>query len=250
MRGLLPVLPGGSNFTPGGVAPGIYHAAAIAQKLKEIKMTSVVKDDRIQIEKLELGPFGTNAYILICRNTGDSVVVDAPADAGKILELLKETSPKHILITHNHMDHTGALAELKAALGLPVAAHADDAGRLPVSADQLLNDGDVVSCGDIKLSVLHTPGHTPGSLCFLTGNYLIAGDTIFPGGPGKTGSPADFKRIMESLSAKIFVLPDGIQIFPGHGNSSILKKERHAFEAFSARPHDPNLCGDVLWSAS
>jgi glyoxylase-like metal-dependent hydrolase (beta-lactamase superfamily II) len=212
-------------------------------------MTSVVKDDRIQIEKLELGPFGTNAYILICRNTGASAVVDAPADARKILERLKETRPKYILITHNHMDHTGALSELKSTLDLPVAAHADDAGRLPVSADHLLNDGDVISLGDIQISVLHTPGHTPGSICFLTGNYLIAGDTIFPDGPGKTGSPADFQRIVQSLTAKIFVLPDDIQIFPGHGNSTTLKKERPAFEAFSARGLDANLCGDVLWSA-
>lgn len=213
-------------------------------------MTSVVKDDRIQIEKLELGPFGTNAYILVCRNTAQSVVVDAPADAGKILQLLKETSPRYILITHNHMDHTGALSDLKSALGVPIAAHPADAGRLPVSADQLLNDGDVITFGDVQLSVLHTPGHTPGSICFLTGNYLIAGDTIFPDGPGKTGSPADFKKIVESLTGKIFVLPDDTQIFSGHGKSTILGKERQAFEAFSARPLDPNICGDVLWASS
>jgi hydroxyacylglutathione hydrolase len=213
-------------------------------------MANVVKDERIQIEKLELGPYGTNAYVLICRSTGESVVVDAPGEAEKLLKLLKGTTPRFILITHSHMDHTGALAELKSALGVPVAAHADDVGRLPVAADQLLNDGDLISCGDINLTVLHTPGHTPGSLCFLTGNYLIAGDTIFPDGPGKTGSPADFKRIVESLTTKIFVLPDGVQIFPGHGNSTILERERRAFEAFSARPHEANLCGDVLWSSS
>ena len=213
-------------------------------------MTTVVNDDRIQIEKLELGPYGTNAYILICSQTGESVVVDVPGEASKILKLLKGTTPRYILITHNHMDHTGALAELKAALDIPVAAHADDAGRLPISADQALNDGDVISLGDLKVSVLHTPGHTPGSLCFLTGNYLIAGDTLFPDGPGKTGSPADFKRIVESLRTKIFVLPDGIQIFPGHGDSAVLGKERQAFEAFSARPHKPNLCGDVLWASA
>ena len=212
-------------------------------------MTTVVKDDQIQIDKLELGPYGTNAYILVCRNTGESVIVDAPADAGKILDLLKGTNPNYILITHNHMDHTGALADLKSTLDLPIAAHADDAGGLPVSADQLLNDGDVISFGDIKLSVLYTPGHTPGSICFLTGNYLIAGDTLFPGGPGRTGSPADFKRILESLTGKIFVLADDTQVFSGHGNSTILEKERQAFEDFSARPHEPNLCGDVLWSS-
>jgi glyoxylase-like metal-dependent hydrolase (beta-lactamase superfamily II) len=213
-------------------------------------MTRIVEDDRIQIEKLELGPYGTNAYILICRNTGESVIVDAPADAGKILELLKGTRPKYILITHNHMDHTGALSELKSALDLPIAAHPDDADRLPVSADQLLNDGDVISFGDIQLSVLHTPGHTPGSVCFLTGNYLIAGDTLFPGGPGSTGSPADFSRIVESVTGKIFVLPGDTRIYPGHGDSALLETEKQAFEAFSARPHDPNLCGDVLWASS
>jgi len=212
-------------------------------------MTTVVKDDQIQIDKLELGPYGTNAYILVCRNTGESVIVDAPADAGKILDLLKGTRPNYILITHNHMDHTGALADLKSALDLPIAAHADDAGRLPVSADQLLNDGDVISFGDIKLSVLYTPGHTPGSICFLTGNYLIAGDTLFPGGPGRTGSPADFKKILNSLTGKIFVLADETQVFPGHGNSTTLEKERQAFEGFSARSLDANLCGDVLWSS-
>ena len=213
-------------------------------------MTIVIKDDRIQIDKLELGPYGTNAYILVCRNTGESVIVDAPADAGKILRLLKGTRPKYILITHNHMDHTGALSELKSTLDLPIAAHADDAGGLPVPADQLLSHGDVISFGDIKLSVLYTPGHTPGSICFLTGSCLIAGDTLFPDGPGRTGSPADFKRILESLTGKIFVLPDDTQVFSGHGNSTILAKERKAFEDFSARQHEPNLCGDVLWATS
>ncbi len=213
-------------------------------------MVNVANDDRIRIEKLELGPFGTNAYFLTCRKTSASVLVDAPGDAGKILAQLKGTDPKYILMTHNHMDHTGALAEVKSALNVPIAAHRDDAGNLPIQPDLLLNDGDVVSCGDIQFTVLHTPGHTPGSLCFLTGNYLIAGDTLFTDGPGKTGSPADFRRIVESLTNKIFVLPEDTRIYSGHGESTVLKKEKQAFEAFSARDHDPNLCGDVLWSSS
>ena len=213
-------------------------------------MANVVKNESIQIEKLELGPFGTNAYILICRQTDASVLVDAPGEAGKILAQLKGSDPQYILMTHNHMDHTGALAEVKSALNIPIAAHREDAGNLPLKPDVLLNDGDVISCGDIDLTVLHTPGHTPGSLCFLAGNYLIAGDTLFPGGPGKTGSPTDFKRIVESLSNKIFVLPEDTRIYSGHGDSTILRKEKRAFEAFSAGAHDPNLCGDVLWSSS
>jgi glyoxylase-like metal-dependent hydrolase (beta-lactamase superfamily II) len=213
-------------------------------------MVNVVENDSIRIDKLELGPFGTNAYFLTCRQTNASVLVDAPGEADKILAQLKGTDPKYILMTHNHMDHTGALAEVKSALKVPLAAHRDDAGELPVKPDWLLNDGDLISCGDLSLTVLHTPGHTPGSLCFLTGNNLIAGDTLFPDGPGKTWSPADFKRIVESLSSKIFVLPEDTRIYPGHGGSTVLKKEKQAFEAFCARDHASNLCGDVLWSSS
>jgi glyoxylase-like metal-dependent hydrolase (beta-lactamase superfamily II) len=209
-----------------------------------------VKNETIQIERYELGPFGTNSYIMTCLKTGDSVVVDAPGDAPKVLGQLQQTSPKYVLMTHNHMDHTGALTELKSALNVPIAAHPADADRLPLAADMMLADGDEVTFGNIHLTVMHTPGHTPGSLCFYTEGYLISGDTLFPDGPGKTGSPAAFKQIVESLQNKIFPLPDDTQVFPGHGNHTVLGKEKQAFEAFSARPHDPNLCGDVLWSKS
>ena len=210
-------------------------------------MTIAVKDDNIQIEKLELGPFGTNAYVLTCRQTGNSVVVDAPAEASTIAESLKDTNPKYILLTHNHMDHIGALSELRAKLGIPLAAHAADSGNLSSPPEIQLKDGDVVSFGNIRLEVLHTPGHTPGSLCFKTGKYLIAGDTIFPGGPGKTGSPAALKQVIQSITSKIFTLDDATQVYPGHGDSTVLKKEKDDFATFSSRPHSPNLCGDVLW---
>ena len=212
-------------------------------------MVTVEKDDAVQIEKIELGPFGTNAYVLICRKTGNSVLVDAPGEPGKILQRLKGTNPKYILMTHDHLDHVGALYELKSELNVPVAAHAADTGNLPVPPDVLLNDGDVVVFGNIQLKVLHTPGHTPGSLCFSTGKYLISGDTIFPGGPGKTSSPVNLRQIIESITSKIFQLPDETAVYPGHGDSTILEEEKKAFEVFSSRPHDRNLCGDVLWSS-
>jgi hydroxyacylglutathione hydrolase len=208
------------------------------------------KNESIRIERYELGPFGTNSYIMTCLKTGDCVVVDAPGDAPKILGQLKRMNPCYILMTHNHMDHTGALAALKSALNVPIGAHAADAGRLPVPPDTLLADGETITFGDIHLAVMHTPGHTPGSLCFYTEGYLISGDTLFPGGPGKTGSPADFKQIVDSLKNKIFILPDNTRIFPGHGDSAVLGKEKQAFEIFAARSHDANLCGDVLWSKS
>jgi len=213
-------------------------------------MEVVLEDNDIQIGRLELGLFATNAYIIICRQTRDSVLVDAPASASTIIESLKGTTPRYILLTHNHMDHTGALSELRSQLKVPLGAHAADSQSLSSSPERLLTDGDVVLFGKVKIEVLHTPGHTPGSLCFKIGKCLIAGDTIFPGGPGKTGSPAAFRAIIKSITDKIFVLPDDTQIYPGHGDSTTIKNGKSGLAVFSSRRHDPNLYGDVLWLSS
>jgi hydroxyacylglutathione hydrolase len=213
-------------------------------------MTTVVKNDRIQISRLELGPFGTNSYILICQKTNESVVVDAPGEAGMVVEILRETRPQYILMTHDHFDHIGGLVELKTALQVPVAAHLADADDLPLEPDLLFNDGTEIFFGDLKLKVLHTPGHTPGSLCFLTEKYLIAGDTLFPGGPGKTQSPDDFRQIVESITEKLFELPEDTQVYPGHGEATTIKEAKQQYEIFSARPHGPKLHGDVEWLRS
>jgi len=213
-------------------------------------MTDEVKDEKVRIKRIETSPFATNAYIVVCRATQDCVLIDAPGEALKILEFLKKTNPRYILITHNHMDHTEALQELKARLNIPVAAHPSDAQRLPVSCEVSLNDGDVIAFGKTELKMLHTPGHTPGSVCFLKDKYLLSGDTLFPGGPGKTNTPEAFKQIIDSLKKKIFILPDDVLIFPGHGESTVLGKEKEEFSVFSSRPHSPNLFGDVLWLQS
>jgi len=210
-------------------------------------MTVIEKEKILRIERIETAPFGTNAYIVVCEATGESVLIDAPGDADKILDRLEGTNPICILITHRHMDHTGVLQRLKDELNIPAAAHLADADNLPVEPEMLLEDGNIVSFGKVTLDVLHTPGHTPGSICFLTGNILLAGDTIFPGGPGKTGTPDDFKQIVQSLEQKIFVLPDDVKIYPGHGDPTTVKKAKEEFAVFQAKSHDPNLCGDVLW---
>ena len=212
-------------------------------------MTTVVNNERIQIDRLELGPFGTNSYILICQKSNASVVVDAPGEAGMVVERLRETQPKYILMTHDHFDHVGGLVELRVALEVPVAAHLADGNDLPLEPDLLLNDGDEIIIGAIKLRVLHTPGHTPGGLCFFTDKYLIAGDTLFPGGPGKTQSPDDFRQIITSITEKLFDLPEDTRVYPGHGEPTTIKEAKQEYEVFSARPQDPNLCGDVVWTS-
>jgi hydroxyacylglutathione hydrolase len=212
-------------------------------------MTIVAEDSNIRIIQLDVvGTIVSNAYLLVCQQTGDSALVDTPGDAGRLLEQLKGTNPRHVLITHNHFDHLMAFAEVKSKLQVPVAAHPLDA--LPSPPDILLNDGDTVSFGNIELKVLHTPGHTPGSICFYVDKYLISGDTLFPGGPGKTGSPQALKQIIESITTKILVLPDDTRVFSGHGDPTVLKKEKEEIAVFKSRNHDPNLCGDIVWLTS
>jgi hydroxyacylglutathione hydrolase len=210
-------------------------------------MTIIFDDNTIRLERLELGPFGTNAYIIGCPETQESVLVDAPAEPKVIIDKLGSATLKYILLTHNHIDHLGALAQLRAELEVPLAAHAADTSNLTPPPEILLNDGDVIRLGELKFTVLHTPGHTPGSLCFKVGHYLISGDTLFPGGPGKTGSPDDFRQIIKSITEKIFVLPDDTQIYPGHGDSTVVEKEKDEFAVFISRPHGRDLHGDVLW---
>ncbi len=214
------------------------------------KMELAGLDDIMELFRLETEPFGTNAYVIICRESSKSLLVDAPGDGELIKEQLKDTAVQYILLTHGHPDHVMALEELYSTLGAPLAAHEGDTGRLPVKADQLLRNGHTIECGKLTLRVMHTPGHTPGSLCFLTGKYLLSGDTIFPGGPGKTSSPQDFKTIYTSIREKILTLPDETIILPGHGEPTDIRTERALIEQFEAAGHSENLCGDVTWSGS
>jgi hydroxyacylglutathione hydrolase len=213
-------------------------------------MTTVIKDDHIQIERMELGPYGTNTYCIVCRKTGDSLLVDAPGGISEITECLKGTKPQYILLTHDHPDHTGVLEAVRSQLKVPLATHPLNANRLSSPPEILLKGGEKISLGHLVFEVLHTPGHTPGSLCFSFGKYLIAGDTIFPGGPGHTNSPANFKQILESITGKIFTLADDTVLYPGHGPETTVAQAREEYKQFSSRSHQADLCGDVLWLSS
>lgn len=207
----------------------------------------VGQDDRMELFRLETAPFGTNAYIIYCRESGDSVLIDAPGDADLIREKLEGSKVQGILLTHGHVDHVMALEELHSELGAPLAVHEKDAGALPVEAYRLLRDGDIIECGKVRLETFHVPGHTPGSLSFKVGDYLVSGDTMFPGGPGKTGTPQDFKQILTSIREKMLTLPDRTIVLPGHGDSTTIGSERALIKGFLARGYDDNLCGDVTW---
>ena len=214
-------------------------------------MEIMVEDKNIRIEKLDPGGSQwANSYLVTCVKTGDSVLIDAPGNLQKMLLQLQDRKIKYILMTHNHSDHIGSLKGLKETFKVPVAGHDLDAARFPVPLDIKLNDGDKLTFGKLEITILHNPGHTKGSISFLIGKYLLDGDTLFPHGPGYTMTPENFKQEVESLQRKIFVLPDDTRVFPGHGEPTVLGKEKEEFKIFSSRPHQPNLCGDVLWLES
>ena len=207
-------------------------------------------DSEIRIKKLEIPPYGTNCYIIACPVTGEAVILDTPGEAARILAESKELHVRYIIITHTHSDHLGAFTTVRKKLGVPVAIHSTEAANLPLPPDLTLENGKIVNFGSVSLSVLHTPGHSPGSICLLTGRHLFSGDTLFPRGPGNTRSPAAFKKIVNSITQKLFVLPDETRVYPGHGVDTILGKEKQEYAFFSSQLHSSDTCGDVLWRSS
>ena len=199
----------------------------------------------LRITKVCTPPFTNNCYLLRCTTPGptegDTLLVDAAGNAPRLLELLGDGRLVGIFQTHGHWDHQQALADVVAATGAPVLAHAGDAADLPVPVDRLLVDGDEVTVGACTLTVRHLVGHTPGSLALVfLGDperpHVFVGDSLFPGGPGRTTTPEDFTSLMDDLEAKMFgALPDETWIYAGHGADTTLGAERPALAEWRAR---------------
>lgn len=208
----------------------------------------VYEEGRLRLVKVgALGPFDNNAYLVQDRESGEAIIVDAPADGERVLEALGEGRVTRIVVTHRHPDHWGSIDALKQATGAPVACHEADREPYAEKVDDTLADGEEIAVGGLRLRVIHTPGHTPGSVCLLVGNRLISGDTLFPGGPGKTDRPEDLQEEIRSITSRLFELPDETVIHPGHGDDGSIGQSKREYAVFASREHAADLCGDVTW---
>lgn len=190
-------------------------------------MPLLFEDSQLQITRVVVGPMANNVYVLRCAETGESVLVDAANEPDVLLPLCERLDVGDVLTTHGHLDHTRAVPALRAA-GHRVGVAEADAHMLP-AYDFVIDDGALIEVGRLRLLAVHTPGHSPGSTCLLVEGspVLLAGDTLFPGGPGNTwGNARDFATLIRSIRQRLFTLPDETLVMPGHGEGTTIGVER------------------------
>ena len=181
----------------------------------------------VEIHQVVVGPVDNNVLVLRCTETGEAVLLDAANEHERLLELCERLGVRRVLETHGHWDHIQAVPQLRDA-GYSVGVTAQDAAMLP-SYDEVIEDESVIDVGRLRLRTIHTPGHTPGPMCFhLEGHpILFSGDTLFPGGPGNTSyEGGDFPTIIESVDRKLFTLAPDTIVLPGHGARTTIGAER------------------------
>ena len=191
---------------------------------------------RLIITKVAVDPqMSNNCYVLRCRATDEQVLIDAADDAPTLLRVLGDGNTTKVVTTHQHWDHHRALRAVTEATGAVVVAGSEDADAITaqtdVTVDDRVKDGDTIEFGDVRLEVIHLVGHTPGSIALLYRGadrpHLFTGDSLFPGGPGRTTSPEDFTSLIADLEERVFgSLPDETWVYPGHGDDTTLGSER------------------------
>ncbi len=205
-------------------------------------------DAEIRIAKINMGPYDNNGYIVSCPETNEGVIIDTPAEPEKLLNAIGDVQIKAILITHKHQDHLLGFAEITGAVSAPVAVGVNDVDGLPRAPEMELKDGDTIKFGNREIQVLDTPGHTEGAACYLIGKHLFSGDTLFPGGPGKSRSPEARRQILDSISRKLLTLPDDTAVYAGHGaGDTTIGEARRRYQIFTAKTHSDDLFGDIDW---
>lgn len=184
------------------------------------------------ISKIAVGPYNNNCYLLRCRRTGAQLLVDAADAPDTLLALAGTDGLESIVTTHRHADHWQALPAVAQSTVATTLAHPLDAPELPVPTTLLVDGGDTVRVGNAALNVIHLRGHTPGSIALLYDDpegppHLFTGDSLFPGGVGRTTNPGEFTQLYADVTERIFArLPDETWFYPGHGRDSTLGAER------------------------
>ena len=181
------------------------------------------------LRKLIVGPYQANCYILGCKKSREGLVIDPGGDVLKIIQEISRHGLRirYVLFTHGHFDHTGGASEIKRITGAPLLIHPLDASGLGVRADGHLREKQEIQVGTYTLSVIHTPGHSPGGVCFHAPGAVFTGDTLFAGSVGRTDFPGgDHHALVEGVTKKIFPLGDHLRVYPGHGPASTIGRER------------------------
>jgi glyoxylase-like metal-dependent hydrolase (beta-lactamase superfamily II) len=180
----------------------------------------------VRVDKVVVGPFENNAYVVRCTSTGEAVLIDAANEHELLVPLCRRLGVRRVLTTHGHADHIQAVTAARDA-GLEVGVASADAEMLP-AYDFVIEDEVVFSVGELRLRAIHNPGHTPGSVSFLLEGtpLLFTGDTLFPGGPGTTKAGGHWPTIIESIDRKLFTLPVDTIVLPGHGLDTTVGEER------------------------
>jgi len=181
------------------------------------------------LRKIVVGLYQANCYILGCGETMEGLVIDPGDEVFRIAAAIAEIGLKikFILITHGHIDHVGGADELKRITKAPVCIHPMDARGLGFPPDAEMNEGDEIRLGTYNIKVIHTPGHSPGGVCFHAPGALFTGDTLFAGSVGRTDFPGgDHDALIRGVRSKIFSLGGDLRIYPGHGPASTIDRER------------------------
>lgn len=209
------------------------------------------REGDIEVVRLgPLGPWGNNAYIVHDTSIRESAIIDMPAEGERILEALQDAKVTTIVATHWHGDHWMSYDLVREATKAPVHVYEHEINVAPERIDRKVKDGEELRVGSARMRVIHTPGHTPGSISLLLGRVVLTGDALFPGGPGRTGSPEDLSTAIRSIVDRLHTLPEETEIWPGHGDTSTIGRSREEYQAYASRPHRPDLHGDVSWDTT